>query len=804
MIAQISERKEDDATVQKQDTTEKRMLSRKAGAAVLLLVALARVADSDGDVGNIALMPRVPPTYALVDWRARAGAFVDRVLSSASAGAGTTEFYNSSSAGPSLGRGVFDVATYVGAPPKRESFPPLETLLTAAALGRRLDSNCSASLDDCVATALQYARADGVIGHWVAPAAGGGPTVIAGGDLWDSIYSGTLVASLASEYPLYGGGALGPPIVLNALKWHSALMALGGADALDMNISGFDFGMMAPITDPPIYRQPSSSAGIAWLALAAREWQRYENATAPPLPELQEAIDWSLAYLDRLGSGFFENLLGLGALAAARENAERNTTYDVARMLGLAFQDGSKNQKHGWGVFVDVWGGLDVSGLVGFISEWDPSQPFGAGGGEAYFGDALWLAASVAPVARYNASLAHSVGRFLVNVCSASRLFFPDALPADQQTDFGDARNVGGVFPYEALRSCDYVRELESCLNGTAAPFATGDYGCEYATGSPRCADPAPPCTNLAGYGGASVGVLASLCAPTNVRAVLQADLLATDRFHAPARPAFLVYNPHAETICAEVAVPGCALVHFAAEAPAATAAAAGLCAVTDKATGRVLARGVAPGASASIDVPPDTALVIELVPDAAPAVGRAPEASRASSGGVPALSPPVVGAATFVLDGADWIANSSAAGVLISASVPGEVASDLEAAGLIGDPLALNNTRGKSPLWDSPFTYTKTFATPGGAAWAGAADVLLVLESVKMVADVFVNGAALGDVRSQFVRRVVSVGRLLNAPGGDTNELRVELPRASEDARNVEGRYMSASGAWDWAPWGS
>ena len=324
-------------------------------------------------------------------------------------------------------------------------------------------------------------------------------------------------------------------------------------------------------------------------------------------------MDWSLAYLDGLDSGFFENLLGLGALAAARENAERNATYDVARMLSHVFQDGSGNQKHGYGVFAgDAWGGLDVSGLVGFITAWDPSQPFGAGGKQAYFGDGLWLAASIAPIARYNTSLAHSIGRFLVNVCSASRLFFPDALPADHQTDFGDKRNVGNSFPYEALRACDYVRELQSCVNASVAPFQTGDYGCEFPTGSPKCADPAPPCTNLAGYSGASVGVLASLCAPTDVQAVLQADLLATDRFHAPAFPAFLVYNPHAESVSAKLAVPGCALVHFAAAAVPAV----GLCAVADRATGRVLARGIAPGAAVSIDVPPDTALVIELVPE--------------------------------------------------------------------------------------------------------------------------------------------------------------------------------------------
>ena len=176
------------------------------------------------------------------------------------------------------------------------------------------------------------------------------------------------------------------------------------------------------------------------------------------------------------------------------------------------------------------------------------------------------------------------------------------------------------------------MRELGACV-GTAAPFATGDYGCEWPTGSSNCSDPAPPCTNIAPYGGASVGILAALCAPTNAFAVLQADLLATDAFHAPAYPTFLVHNPHAEAIRVEVAVPGCALVHWASEGTGAGAdgagaagVGAGLCAIADGASGTVLARGVAAGGSAQVEVAPDTALVLVCVPDDG---GKAAQSAR-------------------------------------------------------------------------------------------------------------------------------------------------------------------------------
>ena len=601
----------------------------------LLTILCVMAASPQLDIGNIPLMPRVPATYSLLNFSERATAFVDYILSPASAALGTLEIYTASS--PSVsGKAVFDTATYVGNPPKREAFPPIETLLTAALLGRNdLDTDCApdAGIDDCVATALQYLGTDSVINHWIV-SLGAGPSVATGGQLWDFIYAGILVASLASVYPDYGGGALGASAVANALAWHGALEGMGGrggpAPRLpDFNVSGFNFTPPGtPITEPAIYLQPSSAAGTAWLAMAARAWQAHRNASAPPLPALLEAEEWSLAYLDGLQHGFFENLLGYGALAAARANAERGARYDVGRMLGLAFQDGSENPKHGWGVFTGAWGAWDVAGTVGFVSAWDPSQPYGAGGNESYFGDGLWLAAAAAPIARYNASLARSLARWLVNLCSASRLFYPDQLPSGNQTDWGDPRNSGAPvppFPYEALRACDYVPALGACT-GPASPFGTGDYGCPWPSGPGQRAHCGPwsntSCTNLAGYTGASVGIAAALCAPAGLPSVQQADLLATDYFHEPAYPTSLVYNPLLTQVEARIAVPGCSLVHWAASARRHGAVsrshvASQLCQLWDSVSGAIVARGVAVPGFANVVLDPDTAYVLVSRPDA-------------------------------------------------------------------------------------------------------------------------------------------------------------------------------------------
>jgi len=147
---------------------------------------------------------------------------------------------------------------------------------------------------------------------------------------------------------------------------------------------------------------------------------------------------------------------------------------------------------------------------------------------------------------------------------------------------------------------------------------------------------------------------------------------------------------------------------------------------------------------------------------------------------------PPLAAPLLLPLDGSAWTLASGA--LTLPASVPGDIVTDLEAAGLIGDPLFSNNTRGAAPLWDLPWTYATTFDAP--PAFLG--DAFLVLDGAKMVADVFLNGAPLGDVRSQFSRYVIPLPPGLLLAAG--NALAITFAPAA-DARNVEGRFMACSG---------
>ena len=125
--------------------------------------------------------------------------------------------------------------------------------------------------------------------------------------------------------------------------------------------------------------------------------------------------------------------------------------------------------------------------------------------------------------------------------------------------------------------------------------------------------------------------------------------------------------------------------------------------------------------------------------------------------------------------------------------------------AGALPDPLYENtfdayDASGKvaTPFWErANVTYTTVFALDARIrALAAGGEVLLVLDGVKMAAEVFLNGASLGVTADQFLRMTAPVAALLR-PGGAANELRVVfLP--STHAANNGARFMACSGGWD------
>ena len=159
----------------------------------------------------------------------------------------------------------------------------------------------------------------------------------------------------------------------------------------------------------------------------------------------------------------------------------------------------------------------------------------------------------------------------------------------------------------------------------------------------------------------------------------------------------------------------------------------------------------------------------------------------------------PIAADALLSLDGAAWTAQSSAGGAAIAAAVPGDVVSDLAAAGVIREPWLDLTWRDEAGRWDlAAWTYSLSFPTP--ATWDKQDTALLIFDSIKMAADISLNGQAIGAATSQHLRYVFQVDTVLALPG-DVNTLTVAFPPTVEDTRNDAGRFQGCSGGWDWAP---
>ena len=96
------------------------------------------------------------------------------------------------------------------------------------------------------------------------------------------------------------------------------------------------------------------------------------------------------------------------------------------------------------------------------------------------------------------------------------------------------------------------------------------------------------------------------------------------------------------------------------------------------------------------------------------------------------------------------------------------------------------------APIWDaSNWTYSTAFdLSPSTSA---GTDVWLVLDGVKMAADVWVNGQYVGFTADQFLRYTWPVKQYLKPSG---NVLTITFT-TSLDPRNTEARFMGCTGEY-------
>jgi len=371
------------------------------------------------------------------------------------------------------------------------------------------------------------------------------------GSYWYDLFPACLYFQIAAHYPDSAATANMRTI---ADSWLACLSAIHN----DFDHAGLDLRTRRPIDRA--WREPDAAVGIAYLEyLAFNRFHddKYRTTAENCLSDYEHRPDNSL----------YEVLGYYAPLLAARMNAEQGRNFDLDRELRWIFSSTS-SARPGWGCIAGRWGDYDANGLMGSTTDTD---------GYAFAMNTFVAAGALAPVARYAPQYSRCLGRYLLAVAANANLFYPDSLPATHQSNSAWSNATGiTCVSYEGVRH-----------RGVTVPYATGD------THS--------PVTNFTPYGAWGVGILAALFTATDIPQIPQIDCLATDPFHGPANPTFLLYNPFRTptTVRFDPHLPNAANRQFS---------------LFDAVSGQYLARH-APSGIQAIRIPADSAVQIIVIP---------------------------------------------------------------------------------------------------------------------------------------------------------------------------------------------
>jgi hypothetical protein len=326
-------------------------------------------------------------------------------------------------------------------------------------------------------------------------------------DWWYDVMPNVFFYQLYNQYPTIGD--FQNQFTHVADRWLAAIEVMGGSTTPwivpNMNYRAFNLMTMVPFNSG--VKEPEAAGALAWI---------FYNAYIETGDEKYRiGSEWCLEFLNSLLTNpSYELQLPYGVYTAARMNAEIGTTYNLDKMVNWCFNVGPLRD---WGAIIGTWGGYDVDGLIGEVNGTNDY---------AFLMNTFEQVGALVPLVRYDDRFARAIGKWVLNAANASRLFYTNYLPNNNQDseEWSHMYDPNSYIGHEALRQTQYGM----------SPYATGD-----------AINGGWGMTNLALYGSSHVGIFGGIIDTTNIPAILKLDLLKTDYFNKDAYPSFLYYNPY-------------------------------------------------------------------------------------------------------------------------------------------------------------------------------------------------------------------------------------------------------------------
>jgi len=456
---------------------------------------------------RVTQMPNLPAPYNLRDWK-KVALHYDSFVYDITRTGQYLPVVNQQNQGYNYPQNpAFGLHTYIGtkSPDGNEAINVLPSLVGAALCGadktQQFGQNWVLMAQDF------FAKNDGT-GIYLNNKGGG-----SGSDWWYDLMPNVYFYQICDLYVPAPGSEAEIQFLSIADRFLASVRALGGGETPwqkgNFDYRAFNFKTMLP--NPNGVHEPEAAGAYAWVLYHA--YKKTGNKT------YLKGAEWALEFLNEWPANpSYELQLPYGTLVAARMNAEIGTRYNVEKMLNWSFDRGALR---GWGTIVGTWGGFDVSGVVGEAND--------AGNDYAFQLNGVQQAAALVPLVRYDKRFARAIGKWVLNLTNATRLFYPGFLPGNYQdaTAWSNANDPGRVMGYEALR-----QKWQGL-----SPFSTGD-----ALGGGWAG------TNLSLYSTGSIGYLGSIVEKTNIDRILKINVLKTNFFKDAAFPTTLLFNPYSTT----------------------------------------------------------------------------------------------------------------------------------------------------------------------------------------------------------------------------------------------------------------